>query len=545
MQLRDYQREALNAIFAYLSTRPGNPLALLPTGSGKGPLIAATIRAVLHYFLSRRVLVLTHDKRLIEQNYEKLMAMMPDAPAGIWSASLKRRDKFHQVIFGGIGTVYKHAATLGHIDLVLVDEAHLIGDDDAARYLTLYRALLAINPALRMVGFSATGYRMGMGPLTEGGIFTAVCYDITHEQGFTRLLAGGYLAPLVVQPSDYALPLDGVRVSGGEFNAASLAEHIDRDEITRAALRDTVARAEGRNHWLIFAAGVHHCERIVAILAELGVSAVAVHSKMPDAQQDENVSLFKAGKVTAAVNNNVLTTGFDFPAIDLIVMLRPTRSTALHVQMLGRGTRPFPSKSNCLVLDYARNCERLGPIDAPRLPRSKKLRDIATDPGDNMPPVKRCPVESCGVYNKPRAVTCEHCGAPFPPPRVGIQDQASNAQAMATAVPKIERFRVVSVSYEAHPGRGDKPPLLKVSYRCAPSGVFRQWVCVEHTNLARKKAEQWWQERVRYGECPRSVGLALAIISGRMKSSVPIKEPTHLEVWTNKQPYPEIVSYEL
>ena len=197
MQLRYYQAEAIEAIYAYFSKKQGNPLVALPTGTGKSVVIGEFIRGVYQRYPNQRVMMLTHVKELIEQNLDKLLTIWPTAPAGVYSAGVGRKESNFPITFAGIASVAKKAEAFGHIDLVLIDEAHLVSADQDTLYQKFLADLKKVNPYLKVIGFTATTYRLGLGSLTNGGVFTDVCYDQTTMEAFNRLVAEGFMAPLI------------------------------------------------------------------------------------------------------------------------------------------------------------------------------------------------------------------------------------------------------------------------------------------------------------------------------------------------------------
>lgn len=524
---RSYQIEAAQSVPNYFMTHSGNPVVAMPTGTGKSVVIAMLLQMVYHYWPGQRVMVLTHVKELIQQNYDKLMTLWPAAPAGVYSAGLNRKESNRKITFAGIGSVAKKAQLFGHIDLVLIDEAHLVSPNDETLYQFFLAALKAVNPHVRVIGFTATPWRLGTGRITEDGIFTDVCFDITGMQAFNRLIAEGFLAPLIPRQTKMMLDIEGVHMRGGELIASELQHAVDKYEVTQAAIRETLELAHDRRHWLIFASGVEHACNIADMLNDMGVPTVAIHSKMGDAQRDQAIIDFKAGKYRAAVNNNVLTTGFDFPAIDLIVVLRPTASTVLWVQMLGRGTRPFQCdeyrKENCLVLDFAGNTRRLGPINDPVIPRKKG------DKAGGEAPVKLC--GSCATYNHASVTHCAYCGAEFTF-QVKIKQTAASDELLRGEAPLVEVFKVDHITYSTHEKAG-RPPMMKVTYYCGLRS-FSEYVCIQHDGFAQRKARQWWRERSS-ASFPESTEAALTMTSS-------LTAATHLRIWVNKQ-YPEILTH--
>lgn len=526
IQPRSYQTECVNSLWNYFKHNKGNPVAALPTGTGKSVIIALFIISIYKAYFNQRVLMLTHVKELIEQNYDKLITLWPQAPAGIYSAGLNKKDLHSRILFAGIASIAKKWDLLGKIDLIIVDECHLVSQAQQTTYHKLITFLTTVNPQLKVIGFTATPYRLGQGSIVgEGSIFTDICFDITNMVSFNRLIAEGYLAPLIPKHTKLQLDLSEVAVKGGEFVAGDLQHAVDKDSITEIALKETLELGQDRVAWLVFASGVEHACHIADMLNAMGIPSGVVHGGLSASERDGVIKSFKSGELRCVVNNNVLTTGFDHPLIDLIVVLRPTCSTGLWVQMLGRGTRPADGKTNCLVLDFAGNTSRLGPINDPVLPRKKGKKSGPA-------PVKVCPI--CNVYNHASARFCigEKCSYEFTF-ETKIVTTASNKDIVKGDLPVVEVYKVKHLTYAKHEKIGGTPS-LKVTYY-TESGNFTDYVCMEHENAyIKKKGLRWWSERCDL-PCPNEIDVALGL-TGKLKI------PTHIRVWVNKK-YPEIIAY--
>ena len=550
-QARDYQAEAVSSIYRYFEKEIGNPVVGMPTGTGKSVVIAMFLMSVFQY-PGQRVIIATHVKELIEQNYAKLMTAWPQAPAGVYSAGLGKRDRFHPIIFGGIGSMAKRAVEFGKIDLLIIDECHLVSPSEETSYQKFIRDLRKINPLLKVIGLTATYWRLGHGKITEGGgIFTDICFDITGLHAFNRLINEGYLCPLIPKKTKIELDTENVHMRGGEFKEDELQLAIDKTEITYAALKETIEHGHDRHSWLIFAAGIEHATHIAEMLTQMGIPCKAVHSKMPDKERDTIIADWKAGRLRAVVNNKVLTTGVDHPFLDLIVMLRPTASPVLWVQMLGRGTRPYYSsgfdlntvegrlsaihasqKQNCLVLDFAGNTKRLGPINDPVIPRKRG----AAAGGEA--PVKICSI--CRTYNHASARQCMLCGTEFAI-AVKINHHADTAALIKEEIPITEEFEVDQITYSRHKKIG-KPDSLKLTYYCGLRS-FHEWVPLEGVGSIQGIARRWWNDRVKASPppglpvMPQTVDEALAIADK-------LPPATHLRVWMNKAGgHPQILAH--
>ena len=359
--------------------------------------------------------------------------------------------------------------------------------------------LLHYNPSLKVIGFTATPYRMDSGLLTDGDerIFT----DIAYEAHVGQLIKDGYLCPLVAKNGATKADLAGVHTRGGEFVPAELQAAMDKDELIQGALDEVATYAHDRNHILGFCAGVEHAAHCAAAARSRGWTADFVTGDMSAGERESKIGAFKSGRIRFLFNAMLLTTGFDAPHIDCILMLRPTKSTGLYVQIMGRGLRKHHTKENTLVLDFAGNVERHGPIDQIRI---KKKREGKGE-GVSVAPVKECP--SCHELLHPSVMLCPGCGHEW---QAAAPHGTEAADAVIVAALEQPRVYVVdSVEYSKHEKNG-KAPSLKVTYWCGPSS-FDEWVPIEDPrSFVKKHAVQWfWQ---RGAMCPDTVDAALEMI---------------------------------
>ena len=522
---RDYQNAAHDSLYEYFGAHDGNPVIAMPTGTGKSIVIADFIKRAFLRFPRTRVVSLTHVKELIEQNHKALLRMWPTAPAGVYSAGLNRRESRHPITFAGIQSVYKKAEIFGHVDIIIIDECHLVAPRAESMYAKFIGALKERNPYVKVIGFSATPYRMKHGMLTEDdGIFTDIAFDLTTMEAFNWLIAKNYLSPLVPRQGKNAFDLSGVAKNAGDFVQSQLQKKVDHEDITLRVLNEAVPLADGRDHWLVFTSGIEHAEHVADYLNDrFDIPAEAIHSKLSSDERDARITLFKRGNLKALVNYNILTTGFDAPFIDCILMMRATLSPGLWVQMLGRGTRPFEGKKDCLVLDFANNTRRLGPINDPVLPRARGK-------GPPMPaPVRLC--EHCYCYSHASARFCQVCGEEFPR-NLKLSEMPSIDDLIADA-PPLRTYEVSRVVYAVHKKEG-RPDSMRVDYYCGLRR-FREYICLDHSGYAKRVAKRWWKQRCKWG-VPPSTHDGMAAVKH-------IQEPIKITVLEKKR-WPEIAGYE-
>jgi DNA repair protein RadD len=497
LTLRPYQQEAIGAIYQYFEGTSGNPLVVLPTGTGKSVVLSAFIAGALQGWPETRVLVITHVKELIAQNHAEMLTLWPSAPAGIYSAGLNQRDLTAQVLFGGIQSLHRRAYDVQACDLVLIDEAHLIPRRSDTMYRRFLDELRRINPQLKVVGLTATPYRLDSGLLHEGedALFDAIAYDAN----IADMIRQGYLCEVVPKRTATRLDVSGVGTRGGEFIAGELERAIDIAAVTEAAVDEIVGLGNERRSWLIFCAGVAHAEHVRDAIRARGISCDSVLGNTPAPERDGIVAAYKRGEIRCLTNANVLTTGFNAPAVDLIAMLRPTKSVGLYVQMVGRGTRLAAGKENCLVLDFAGNTERHGPIDTVDGRRRKTGED-------GIAPTKVCP--DCETILHASIRVCPTCGHAFPPPEPKLSYSAATSALLSTQI-AAQWLDVSTVSYARHEKLGGRPS-LRVDYVCGLA-IHSEWVCLEHTGYPRQKAAAWWQRRAPGIAVPNTVSEALAL----------------------------------
>jgi len=538
MHLRWYQAEAKAATYRYLETHEtGNPCVVLPTGAGKTPLLAEICADVAGQW-GGRVLVLAHVKELLEQAAKKLQVFLPHEMVGIYSAGLNSRDTDHSVIVAGIQSVYQKAGSLGAFNLIIVDETHLIPAHDGGMYRTFLKHALMVNPKARIVGLTATPYRLDCGYICgEDHILSEICYDIDVK----TLISQGWLSPVKTRAGAVHADLTGVHTRGGEYIEGEMAERMEL--IVYAACEEAIDLCKDRHSILIFASSVKHANHIRDIIADAtGEEVGLVTGDTPKDERSEILKRFKReesvfGPLRWVVNVNVLTTGFDAPNVDAIALMRATLSPGLYYQMVGRGLRLHDSKKECAVLDYGENAVRHGPIDA------IKITD-KNNSGDGEAPAKECP--ACAAVVFAGYAVCPECGFEFPPPEPKHQEKAGRAGIISGEI-TTEEIDIEEVSYFVHVKKGteddpEAPRSMRVEYRSSDlMATFRkEWVCPEHEGFARQKFEQWWRDRSRV---PTPKTTAAAVQLAKAGALTKTNVITVREITGEK--FPKIIGYDV
>jgi DNA repair protein RadD len=504
MLLRDYQSAAIDAAYQYLRNNSGNPVIVIPTGGGKTPVLASICQDTVA--AGGRVLVISHVKELLQQQQAALQATCPDIPVGLYSAGLNSRDDSQPVIVAGIQSIYRRACELGVFHVVIVDEAHLIPMAGDGMYRQLLADLAVINPSVRVIGLTATPYRLKDGLICDADHFLN---DICYEIGVAELIEQGWLCPLKSKSGVEKPDLSAVHVRGGEYMLDELEDAFNDDDLlVGRACAEIVNLTESRHSVLIFCSGVMHGQNVAHGVTNFAAKECGfLCGETPAEERAETLARFKAGELKYLANVNVLTTGFDAPNVDSVVLLRATLSPGLYYQMVGRGFRTDDSKSDCLVLDYGDNIMRHGPVD-----RIKVVDRRPTTGGDA--PVRECP--DCHEMVSAGFNECPECGYVFPPPdKDPHAGTASDQRILSSAEPVFsdEEFEVTDIDYNVHTKRGaadDAPRTMRVTYTLYLGGTASEWVCIEHTGWARKRAVSWWEQRTDIA-CPATADEAVEL----------------------------------
>lgn len=364
MQLRPYQQECLETITADLAL-PGASIAVMPTGSGKSHVIAAAA------LLKSPVLILQPSVELLRQNKEKLEAIIGPDDIGVYSASFGQKD-IRTFTFATIQSVYKKPELFKDIQLVILDECHQLSPRNTIGMLTSFTSKLQA----KIIGLTATPYRTETvyekvgndlyaatgikminrmhGKGTEKPFWKGILYTISHAE----LIRQGYLCPIeyVHEP---IVPYEAIpiNVSHSDFNLEKYSQMIIGFE---AQMLSTIAEAQRRfKSVLVFCTDVSQAERLSEIVKD---SAVVVGSSLKKDRM-RIIDDFKSGKIKTVFNVGCLTTGFDHPALDCVILLRPVKSPILYQQMIGRLTRVAEGKTHGTVIDLTGSCKALGAIE--------------------------------------------------------------------------------------------------------------------------------------------------------------------------------------
>lgn len=388
-ELRPYQQEAVDATLVHFRQDKAPAVVVLPTGAGKSLVIAELARIA-----KGRVLVMAHVRELVEQNHAKYQAF--GLEAGIYSAGLNKKESEQKVIFGSIQSIARAAEDFfQNFSLLVIDECHRVSVDGETQYLAVITKLLEKNPELCVLGLTATPYRLGLGWIyeyhtprklqrTKAERFFKKC---VYELSLRTLIKNKYLTPPIKIDAPVACyDFSSLSLQQGRYVISHIEEILkDQKRITPLIIKNIVDMAKERQGVMIFTSSVNHAIEIMKSLPPF--VAALVTGETPEGERDEIIQAFKQKQLKYLVNVSVLTTGFDAPHVDVIAILRPTESVSLYQQIVGRGLRLSPGKTDCLVLDYTGQDHDL----------------FAPDIDDDKPHQSSVPVEvvcpQCGVTN--------------------------------------------------------------------------------------------------------------------------------------------------
>ena len=544
MELRGYQQIAVNAVYDYLRKSDLNPCVVLPTGAGKSIVIAKIVTDAVTLWQGR-CLILAHVKELLEQNAAKIAALCPEIDIGIFSAGLNSRNTKERVIVAGIQSVYDKAAQLGSFDLVLIDEAHLIPPDGDGMYRSFLDDMKKINPNIRLIGMTATPYRLKGGLICrKENLLNEVCCEI----GVRELIVAGYLSKLRSKNGKYKADLDNLHIRAGEFVAEDVEKAMDNERLVTAACREIAELCKDRKKVLIFASSIDHCRHIAETIREQTHEECGiVTGHTPKLERAEILDRFRGitqknlfgeakPELKYLVNVGVLTTGFDAPAIDCVAILRPTNSAGLYYQMTGRGFRlsPDTGKTDCLILDYGGNIMRHGPVDMIRITENPGRK------GNGGAPVRECP--QCQSVFPAGRTACPDCGYEFPREERALRhDSRACSDGILSGESSELEYPVKDVYYCTHTKRNadeGTPKTMRIDYMIGFNDFQAEWVCPEHTGYARRKFEKWWRERTELDPPDTAAECVQLAQKGYLRQPVAITVRT-----TAGQRFPEIVKY--
>lgn len=477
MQLRTYQTAAIEALRGALNDEVKNPLVCMSTASGKTATMCSFVSDLSGRYPDEKFAILVHSEELIAQiaeTYERISGTKP----AVYAASLKRKE-MGRVTIAQIQSVHTKALKFGAFKLVIIDECDCVTTTGDGMYRTFLKEARVANPSLRVCGFTATPFRTATG-LVYGPDqpFETMVYDTS----IIDLMQQGWLCPLTSKDGG-APDLTGVAVRQGEFVSAQLEAVMSDDLLVEKACDEMLVYGAARKSWLVFTSGIKHAALVADALLRKGVVSATITGETNKEERRALIADFREGRLRALLNIQCLTVGFDAPGTDMVVMLRPTQSPRLYVQMVGRGLRISPAKRDTLILDLAGNISRHGPIDT----LNERIKSRTKKEGKGEAPTKTC--ENCKEIVPAGMRKCPACGTEFPALAIAKHAPTASLES-AVSSSEVKTLVVTRWSIVPHvPKDPAKKPSLCVTYW---NGLNRisEWLSVDADAhpFARQKA---------------------------------------------------------
>ncbi len=501
MALRYYQREAVDAVFEYWKSEPGHPLLDMATGTGKSMTLSTLFHELITGWPDMRLCCVTHVVELVESNFKELLGIAPFAPAGLYAAALGSREARAQILFAQLQTVYNKADIIGHVDVLAIDEVHLVPNDANTMYRQFIDALLAINPDMKITGLSATPYRLDSGRLDEGEdrLFDKVVYTYGIRQG----IDDGYLSPVTSKPTETKQDTSSVPMRGNDLAKGALQAAVDKDDLNKRILEEVFDTEGRRRTALFFCAGIKHATNVRDLVRDMGKTCKVLSGNTARGERRNIIEACKAGEIWAISNDNVMSTGTNVPRIDLIVDMARTKSASRYVQRVGRGTRVlYPPrfdpeawdaedrraaiagylKPNCRYMDFAGNVAEHGPVDMIEPKKPTK--------GDGDAPIKICPKCQEQLHASLRICWC--CGHEFEiddTPK--LQRHATDAPIVSVSEPEVRA--VTRRVFKLKPGKEGRADSVEVNHWCGMT-MIRDFMGPAHSGNYKIRSDKFWRK---------------------------------------------------
>lgn len=485
IELRQYQKEAVEATVSALANNESNPCIVAPTGSGKSIIIAFLVKRLLEIKPKATFLVLAHVKELIQQNYRKILTVLPEVNVGIFCSGLGKKEALKQITFGSLMSCVRSLGLFQDIDYIIIDEVHRLNPEAESSYQKIISYF-----GCQIIGLTATPFRTTEGSIVGGNnVLGKICYNISIQS----LIKDGYISKPITKDALSRINTDGMHLKQGDFDLNEMADKMEC--LVNKSIQEIADKAALRKHFICFCCTIEHAILVCDKLNEAGITAQVLHSKVSRENRNKIVEDFQNQKYKCLVNVSILTEGFDAPFVDCIILMRATVSPGLYYQMVGRGFRTAPGKDNFLILDFGENARRHGCID-----------DIKNNPLEGFSnkkksaPIKICPM--CQTVLAIKEKFCKECQYEFISAAKLISDNVnswvderdilSNGQYKNKSV--IKEYQVASVKYNAH-HKENKPPSMVVTYSTKGtifSNEFNDYICFLHEGYAHTRAVKWW-----------------------------------------------------
>jgi DNA repair protein RadD len=462
ISLRDYQLELVDAVWNEICSQH-TALAVLPTGGGKTVCVAELMKRAMQAKPTIRIAMVMGRIDLVNQTERALSRVIDRRHIGVYCGSMGRKEYRRPITVASIQSIRDIAMRgmlgVSPIDLLIVDETHNL-DQKAGSYYTFIEKCRDENSKLKIVGFTATPFRSTGEIFGAGKLFSRVCYRKTIKE----MIALGFLCQPVLKQGNDAFDTSKLRVRAGEYVQEDVDALVSDDKTVELQVKDALARMQGRQCIAWATANIDHCNRVLDALEKENERGTSVHSKQSKETRSANLAAFMGGTFRHMVFVSVLTEGFDHPPIDTVILMRPTRSPVLYVQVVGRGLRIYPEKLDCLVLDYGQVVSTLGPLDDPKV-KGKKAQGEAV--------LKLCP--TCALWVPGGSLTCPECGHQFPErkaPEQSLSRTHDQAAEILSSAPKPETLTLGPARIAMHKAKSGND-CVRITYQ--DGNMMNRW----------------------------------------------------------------------
>ena len=364
--LHHFQKEPVRKALEFLKKPVGTPYIVAPTGAGKSVMIA---KIADDY--KKPIVVFQPSAELLRQNFERYQEQVGSKSAGsLFSASAGKRE-ISAVTFATIGTAVSSPELFQHFGAAIIDECHLVPGKKTSQYGKFFKKV-----KVPVLGLTATPYRLQSFGKFKTVITKLVMLEACRPSFFTHCLhilqnedLAGYWPTVKYADKGFDSSVLQLNSSGSDFTEKSMQEAAILNETTVKIRNFCIDRLlkSSMKHVLIFVRSIEDAEALAGIVPK----SAAVHSKMPTKERNRILSDFKSGKIKFVINVGILTTGFDFKQLQVVILGRPTNSLALYYQKIGRLLRNCEGKPEVYVIDFAGNYKKFGPVEGLKLAKNK------------------------------------------------------------------------------------------------------------------------------------------------------------------------------
>lgn len=494
MKLRDYQVAALDTIWEDLKTEQ-NVLLRAITGSGKTCMMVKLVERVIKE-KTGNVLILVHKRELIEQflgSFETF-TKVPQNIIGVCCAGLKSKIISKRITIATIQSFYRQRQKYGGASLIVIDEAHVIPYHDRnSRYRQVIDTLRSKEPQSRILGCTSTPARLGHGYIFgkrckpgEQNLFPRENFAV----GYERLKDAGHLVPLrgkVASHESISEDLSGVSING-DYVLSQLGEIMAKEQHVNTVATAIDEYCQDYKCIVVFCCTIDHAIKVHQAIPE----STIVHSQLTDLERQGNMDSWKSGRTRIMVSVNVLIEGFDLPRLDCLVMARPTLSSTLFLQAVGRVLRTYDGKDHGFLLDLTDNVNRFGTdLDNVKVTIPKAAEKIEKKEKEL---IKLCP--SCESEVSIYLRVCE-CGYEWPIQEIIEATTVPDLIDVTFKKPDPEWYEVNSMTTSIHKSRksGKNLGRIDIEYGVACK-IISAWFCLPdyYSGYAVEQAKKRWKD---------------------------------------------------